>query len=1026
MSSSIPWLALPSFYPEGFRLVTRNILQRQPTLREPADHILTRPPAAECCGEHECDINWSLKMECLPPFLPTCDNHNLQTNVPPPHELRQTVHGAEGGEDRGIGVFHTGPAIPAGTFYGEYCGEVISTDEQQQRHANSGSKTSFYFLALEDKLIIDSTRAGNFTRYINHSCKPNAMFRRWIVADEPRIAIYTIEDLQPNDELTISYFSSGPPPRRIPCNCGEGNCSGWMGSPISSRPPPLRRQPSRTPPAPPPLPSFHETTAQHIFSYTTHEHTTYMLAHPARPQFGPQADLSAHLSGDDIDDFTTLFSLQHHHLSSKHPHSNPLSNNSTLTLNTHLWTSLKANDYAYHPVASWTRHVQISNLQHIFIPIHHPHSNPLLAHWSLMHPLPHARRIHSHNSMRGQCQEIAEQLYGWWSDLLFDRLRVRERRAEWTLAPVRSPLQDDGCSCAVHLLSNYATLASPGTPHPLPPTAHIPALRLWIYQAIIASGAYTRRPPRPSLRPAAGHSSLIPLHDPKALHRIALSSSASSTSSAPHSSSPVPSLPPSAPPSPPNTRHRLSHLLQPLSTPLPSLTAPASPQPLDSLISPMHPSLQLALTIRADPATALPRPLAFNLSLQALLNTYQPLLDHPLQHSSLAPTSHPPLQHSSLLPSTYPPSHQPTSDSTTSPTDPSSTLSYQSLTALPHLRTLTTLDESEPSQPTSSTIKPTLSTLPTLQRSKTALVSELSSSTLLPIPPPPSTSPPLTQTQPRSPTPLPAIPNASPSSTISTSHSYGSPPSLAPPLSTLPGPPQPPEEPHTPTPHPSRPLHFPSSFVPIPLAPRPSFRPSPPRPPTPTSLGPDLTFWIRIAQAATRIGPRAIAGPSLPAALAIAPPSIRTAFSAHTSWQPHILSFSPTPAFLTSPHLLLLAVSHALTPPAPTHDHDYTQQLTIWIALAKRAIRTGILSLSSPTILQLAKHAHPTIRLTLRTHTSYAPDLFIYMPHPSFTSSPSAFLASLIQLALLSETPGAPPLQPLSKHTKPPASHPTL
>ena len=965
-------------------------------------------------------------MECLPPFLPTCDNHNLQTNAPPPHELRQTVHGAEGGEDRGIGVFHTGPAIPAGTFYGEYCGEVISTDEQQQRHANSGSKTSFYFLALEDKLIIDSTRAGNFTRYINHSCKPNAMFRRWIVADEPRIAIYTVEDLQPNDELTISYFSSGPPPRRIPCNCGEGNCSGWMGSPISSRPPPLRRQPSRTPPAPPPLPSFHETTAQHIFSYTTHEHTTYMLAHPARPQFGPQADLSAHLSGDDIDDFTTLFSLQHHHLSSKHPHPNPLSNNSILTLNTHLWTSLKANDYAYHPVASWTRHVQIPNLQHIFIPIHHPHSNPLLAHWSLMHLLPHARRIHSHNSMRGQCQEIAERLYGWWSDLLFDRLRVRERRAEWTLAPVRSPLQDDGCSCAVHLLSNYATLASPGTPHPLPPTAHIPALRLWIYQAIIASGAYTRRPPRPSLRPAAGHPPLIPLHDPKALHRIALSSSASSTSSAPHSSSPVPSLPPSAPPSPPNTRHRLSHLLQPLSTPLPSLTAPASPQPLDSLISPMHPSLQLALTIRADPATALPRPLAFNLSLQALLNTYQPLLDHPLQHSSLAPTSHPPLQHSSLLPSTYPPSHQPTSDSTTSPTDPSSTLSYQSLTALPHLRTLTTLDESEPSQPTSSTIKPTLSTLPTLQRSKTALVSELPSSTLLPIPPPPSTSPPLTQTQPRSPTPLPAIPNASPSSTISTSHSYGSPPSLAPPLSTLPGPPQPPEEPHTPTPHPSRPLHFPSSFVPIPLAPRPSLRPSPPRPPTPTSLGPDLTFWIRIAQAATRIGPRAIAGPSLPAALAIAPPSIRTAFSAHTSWQPHILSFSPTPAFLTSPHLLLLAVSHALTPPAPTHDHDYTQQLTIWIALAKRAIRTGILSLSSPTILQLAKHAHPTIRLTLRTHTSYAPDLFIYMPHPSFTSSPSAFLASLIQLALLSETPGAPPLQPLSKHTKPPASQPTL
>ena len=57
----------------------------------------------------------------------------------------------------------------------EYCGEVVDNHEFQKRtqiYHNDGI-SHFYFMTLKQNEIIDATRKGSKSRFINHSCDPN-------------------------------------------------------------------------------------------------------------------------------------------------------------------------------------------------------------------------------------------------------------------------------------------------------------------------------------------------------------------------------------------------------------------------------------------------------------------------------------------------------------------------------------------------------------------------------------------------------------------------------------------------------------------------------------------------------------------------------------------------------------------------------------------------------------------------------------------------------------------------------------
>lgn len=64
----------------------------------------------------------------------------------------------------------------SGTFIMEYVGEVLDYKQfkaRTKKYARENA-THHYFMALNADEVIDATQKGNVSRFINHSCDPNA------------------------------------------------------------------------------------------------------------------------------------------------------------------------------------------------------------------------------------------------------------------------------------------------------------------------------------------------------------------------------------------------------------------------------------------------------------------------------------------------------------------------------------------------------------------------------------------------------------------------------------------------------------------------------------------------------------------------------------------------------------------------------------------------------------------------------------------------------------------------------------
>lgn len=78
------------------------------------------------------------------------------------------------------------------------------------------------------KATIDACRKGAISRFINHSCEPNAETQKWTVNGVIRIGFFAIRDIEPEEEITFDYqfihFGLGQT-----CLCGTASCSGVIG-----------------------------------------------------------------------------------------------------------------------------------------------------------------------------------------------------------------------------------------------------------------------------------------------------------------------------------------------------------------------------------------------------------------------------------------------------------------------------------------------------------------------------------------------------------------------------------------------------------------------------------------------------------------------------------------------------------------------------------------------------------------------------------------------------------------------------
>lgn len=127
---------------------------------------------------------------------------------------------------RGLGI-RALQKIPKNTLLGEYVGELYPTTMPDEELAQLDYTYSLAMTpphAVSPALaIIDAARYGNWTRFINHSCRPSTLFFTDTIAGRLGMFVRSMRDINMFEELTIDYGQDYFT-RSKDCACGEDCC----------------------------------------------------------------------------------------------------------------------------------------------------------------------------------------------------------------------------------------------------------------------------------------------------------------------------------------------------------------------------------------------------------------------------------------------------------------------------------------------------------------------------------------------------------------------------------------------------------------------------------------------------------------------------------------------------------------------------------------------------------------------------------------------------------------------------------
>lgn len=140
-------------------------------------------------------------------------------------------------EETGVGVRslqRISRKVPIGAYFGEiYPEKEVATGQQLVRYGKP--KGDVYHLSVESQpspseydegggFTVDAGHLGNWTRYMNHSCRPNVGFypvnigQRWVVV------AYTEKVIKFGDDLVTDYGEAYFLTQNLNCLCGEEIC----------------------------------------------------------------------------------------------------------------------------------------------------------------------------------------------------------------------------------------------------------------------------------------------------------------------------------------------------------------------------------------------------------------------------------------------------------------------------------------------------------------------------------------------------------------------------------------------------------------------------------------------------------------------------------------------------------------------------------------------------------------------------------------------------------------------------------
>lgn len=176
------------------------------------------------CGD-DC-LNRLLMIECHTrcPTGEFCTNRNFQRGCN--YNLEIFKAGKKGWGLR------TNEPIQKGSFIIEYCGEVVDYNEFHNRtlQYDAEKMTHYYFMTLKTNEIIDATKKGCKSRFINHSCDPNSVTQKWTVNGFLRVGFFALRYISAGEELSFDYQFQRYGEKPQNCYCGAMNCRGVIGT----------------------------------------------------------------------------------------------------------------------------------------------------------------------------------------------------------------------------------------------------------------------------------------------------------------------------------------------------------------------------------------------------------------------------------------------------------------------------------------------------------------------------------------------------------------------------------------------------------------------------------------------------------------------------------------------------------------------------------------------------------------------------------------------------------------------------
>uniref|UniRef100_A0A1I7WNM2 Histone-lysine N-methyltransferase n=1 Tax=Heterorhabditis bacteriophora TaxID=37862 RepID=A0A1I7WNM2_HETBA len=172
-----------------------------------------------CTSDAEC-VNRALCVQCPPGCAaPLCANKKFWKD----DSVKQLI--ASGSKTKRI--LRTKQARRAGDFLCEYAGEVVSYIEAVRRYQQySELDMQPLMLCLTSKLFVDASVKGNISRYVRHSCRPNARLEVWCVNGTYRAGLFSLVDIASGVEITIDM--SGLLLNNQECKCGAAACRGLL------------------------------------------------------------------------------------------------------------------------------------------------------------------------------------------------------------------------------------------------------------------------------------------------------------------------------------------------------------------------------------------------------------------------------------------------------------------------------------------------------------------------------------------------------------------------------------------------------------------------------------------------------------------------------------------------------------------------------------------------------------------------------------------------------------------------------